>query len=376
MSGLYIHIPFCTYKCSYCNFYSIVNMNNIDIYKKYTRLLIEELKIRIKDYKQKIETIYLGGGTPSVLGHDLLKYLLDNIKDIVYTHNENKYLIKEITIESNINNINDKYINFLENIENIRLSLGIQTFNEKSLSIINRHTEKKDIINALKLINKSSLENISLDFICGLPLNSKTQIKDDILFSFDLLPKIKHASLYYLELTESLKKKWEKLLPSEEESIIYYKLASDTLESLGLKRYEISNYSLPDYNSIHNSNYWLMKDYIGIGVSASGCYNNIRYTNVKMINDYFNSISKNQIAEKESEYLDKDTRKKEFIFLSLRTVKGIDINKYNCIFNEDFYLNHKKTINSHREYFNISPKYLSIKNSYFNYADEISILLL
>ncbi|PPS21767.1 radical SAM protein, partial [Brachyspira murdochii] len=337
---------------------------------------IEELKIRIKDYKQKIETIYLGGGTPSVLGHDLLKYLLDNIKDIVYTHNENKYLIKEITIESNINNINDNYINFLENIENIRLSLGIQTFNEKSLSIINRHTEKKDIINALKLINKSSLENISIDFICGLPLNSKTQIKDDILFSFDLLPKIKHTSLYYLELTESLKKKWEKLLPSEEESIIYYKLASDTLEGLGLKRYEISNYSLPDYNSIHNSNYWLMKDYIGIGVSASGCYNNVRYTNVKMINDYFNSISKNKIAEKESEYLDKDTRKKEFIFLSLRTVKGIDINKYNCIFNEDFYLNHKKTINSHREYFNISPKYLSIKNSYFNYADEISILLL
>ncbi|WP_240516668.1 radical SAM protein [Brachyspira sp. G79] len=337
---------------------------------------MEELKIRIKDYKQKIETIYLGGGTPSVLGADLLKYLLDNILDIVYKHNENKYLIKEITIESNINNINNKYINLLESIENIRLSLGIQTFNEKSLSIINRHTNKKDIIKSLKLINKSSLENISLDFICGLPLNSKTQIRDDILFSFDLLPKIKHASLYYLELTESLKNKWEKLLPSEEESIIYYKLASDTLYSLGLKRYEVSNFAFSSYSSIHNSNYWLMKDYIGIGVSASGCYNNIRYTNVKMINDYFNSISKNQLAEKEREYLDKDTRKKEFIFLSLRTVKGIDINKYNCIFNEDFYLKHKKTINSYREYFNISPKYLSIKNSYFNYADEISILLL
>ncbi|ANN64139.1 radical SAM family heme chaperone HemW [Brachyspira hyodysenteriae] len=377
MSGLYIHIPFCTYKCSYCNFYSIVNMNKIEIYKRYIEALILELKLRISDYKSEIETIYLGGGTPSVLGADLLKYLLDNILNIVHIHNKdlNTNFIKEITIESNINDINNEYIKFLENIPNIRLSLGIQTFNEKSLYVINRHIDKKDIIKALKLINKSSLENISLDFICGLPLNSENQIVDDILFSYDLLPKLKHFSLYYLELTESLQKKWKDILPSEEESIIYYKKASDTLEGLGFKRYEVSNYSLPNYNSIHNSNYWLLKDYIGIGVSAVGCYNDNRYSNVKMIRDYFDFIDKNKLPIYENEYLDIDIRKKEFIFLSLRTVKGINIDKYNNYFNEVFYDKYYNIINNNNKYFDISNNYLSIKKSYFDYVDEISILL-
>ncbi|PTY41161.1 radical SAM family heme chaperone HemW [Brachyspira hampsonii] len=382
MSGLYIHIPFCTYKCSYCNFYSIVNMNDREIYRKYAEALISELKLRIQNYKSYIETIYFGGGTPSVFGSDLLKYLLDNILDIVYNHNrdyigsKNTDLIKEITIESNINDINLEYIKFLEKIQNIRLSLGIQTFNEKSLAVINRHTDKKDIINALKLINKSSLENISLDFICGLPLNSEMQIKDDILFSYDLLPKVKHFSLYYLELTESLHKKWKDLLPNDEESVIYYKKASDTLEGLGFKRYEVSNYSLPDYNSIHNSNYWLLKDYIGIGVSAAGCYNNNRYCNVKMLRDYFNFIDNSNLPIKENEYLDIDTRKKEFIFLSLRTVKGINIDKYNNYFNEKFYDKYYNIINNNTQYFNVYKNYLSIKKHYFDYVDEISILLL
>lgn len=375
MSGLYIHIPFCTYKCSYCNFYSIVNMNDENIYKKYIDALIIELKLRIKNYNQKIETIYLGGGTPSVLGADLLKYFLDNVLNIIDSHNGIKD-IKEITIESNINDINKEYISFLESVSNIRLSLGIQTFNEKSLSIINRYTEKRDIINALKLINKSSLENISLDFICGLPLNTENQIKDDILFSYDLLPKVKHASLYYLELTESLKKKWLDILPSDEESVIYYKKASDTLENLGLIRYEVSNFSLIGFQSIHNSNYWLLKDYLGLGVSAVGCYDNTRYENVKILKDYFNFLYNYKLPLKDKEFLDEDTRKKEFIFLSLRTVKGINIDKYNCMFNENFYLKYQKIVNNNNEYFNISNEYLSIKKYYFNYIDEISLLLL
>ena len=376
MSGLYIHIPFCTYKCSYCNFFSAVNMNSKEIYKNYVQSLISELKLRINNYKSEIETIYIGGGTPSVLGVKLLKYLLDNVLDIVYNHNKSIDLIKEITIESNINNIDKEYIKFLETIPNIRLSLGIQTFNEKSLDIINRHTDKKDIIEALKIINKSYLENISVDFICGLPLNTENQIKDDILFAFDLLPKIKHVSLYYLELTESLYKKWETLIPNDEESVLYYKKAADTLEGLGMHRYEVSNFSFPRYNSIHNSNYWLLKDYIGLGLSAVGCYNDYRYENTKNIKDYFSSISKYELPEKKSEYLDIETKKKEFIFLSLRTVKGININKYNCTFNENFYFKYKKIINSNREYFYISNEYLSIKKYYFNYIDEISLLLL
>ncbi|WP_297286112.1 radical SAM family heme chaperone HemW [uncultured Brachyspira sp.] len=375
MSGLYIHIPFCTYKCSYCNFYSVVNMNKTEIYKNYAEALISELKLRIDDYNEEIKTIYFGGGTPSVLNANLLKYLLDNILTILKNH-QNIKLIKEITIESNINDINSEYINFLESVENIRISLGLQTFNEKSLSLINRHTELEEIINALKLLNASAIENISLDFISGLPLNDKLQSKKDILKALEILPKTKHISLYYLELTKSLEEKWRDYLPKEEESVEYYKIASDTLRDLGFIRYEISNYAINNYESIHNSNYWKLKNYLGLGASAVGYYNNERYENIRNIKDYIEHTKQNKKPNREIEYIDTETQKKEFIFLSLRTVKGIDINNYNNIFKENFIDKYSSIIKNNKIYFLITDEYLSIKENYFNYADEISLLFL
>lgn len=375
MSGLYIHIPFCTYKCSYCNFFSVVNMNEKEIYKNYADALIEELKLRIDDYNEEINTIYFGGGTPSVLNANLLKYLLDNILNILKNYQDIK-LIKEITIESNINDINSEYINFLESIDNIRISLGLQTFNEKSLSIINRHTELGEIVNALKLLNASTIENISLDFISGLPLNDKFQTKKDILKALELLPKTKHISLYYLELTKSLEEKWRDYLPKEEESVEYYEISSNTLKDLGFIRYEISNYSINNYESIHNSNYWKLKNYLGLGASAVGYYNRERYENIKNVKTYIEHIKQNKKPIKEIEYIDRETQKKEFIFLSLRTVKGININNYNKMFKEDFKDKYSSIIKNNKNYFLITDEYLSIKENYFNYADEISLLFL
>lgn len=375
MSGLYIHIPFCTYKCSYCNFFSVVNMNEKEMYKNYADALIEELKLRIDDYNEEINTIYFGGGTPSVLNANLLKYLLDNILNILKNYQDIK-LIKEITIESNINDINSEYINFLESIDNIRISLGLQTFNEKSLSLINRHTELEEIVNALKIINNSTIENISLDFISGLPLNDKLQTKKDIIKALELLPKTKHISLYYLELTKSLEEKWRDYLPKEEESVEYYEISSNTLKDLGFIRYEISNYSINNYESIHNSNYWKLKNYLGLGASAVGYYNRERYENIRNIKDYIEHIKQNKKPAKEIEYIDRETQKKEFIFLSLRTVKGININNYNKMFKEDFKDKYSSIIKNNKNYFLITDEYLSIKENYFNYADEISLLFL
>ncbi|WP_302279838.1 radical SAM family heme chaperone HemW [Brachyspira pilosicoli] len=375
MSGLYIHIPFCTYKCSYCNFFSVVNMNEKEMYKNYADALIEELKLRIDDYNEEMNTIYFGGGTPSVLNANLLKYLLDNILNILKNYQDIK-LIKEITIESNINDINSEYINFLESIDNIRISLGLQTFNEKSLSLINRHTELEEIVNALKIINNSTIENISLDFISGLPLNDKFQTKKDIIKALELLPKTKHISLYYLELTKSLEEKWRDYLPKEEESVEYYEISSNTLKDLGFIRYEISNYSINNYESIHNSNYWKLKNYLGLGASAVGYYNRERYENIKNVKTYIEHIKQNKKPIKEIEYIDRETQKKEFIFLSLRTVKGININNYNKMFKEDFKDKYSSIIKNNKNYFLITDEYLSIKENYFNYADEISLLFL
>lgn len=374
---LYIHIPFCVYKCAYCNFYSVINMNSPDLYKKYLDALIKEFEIRIKDYKKNIETIYIGGGTPSIIGAKMLEYFFEKLFEVINKNNNDEIdEIKEITIEFNINDINKESLKVISQIKNIRLSIGIQTFNEESLKIINRKTDKNDIIEALKLINKSNIENISVDFICGLPLNDKEQSKKDILQAFDLLPKIKHISLYYLELNDSLKNKWRDFLPVEEDCVYYYNLAKETIESFGLIRYEISNYAFSNYESIHNSGYWDLKDYLGIGAGAFGCYKNSRYENTKNIKDYLEVLSQNKLPVKNIEYLDSDTRKKEFIFLSLRTSKGINFLNYKKLFKEDFIDKHSEIINRHTKYFIISKEYLSIKKIYFDYADEISLLFL
>lgn len=374
---LYIHIPFCNHKCGYCNFYSVVNMNSPDLYKKYLDALIKEYEIRIDDFANDIDTIYIGGGTPSIIGAKLLEYFLSELFEVINKNSKNnKNEIKEITIEFNVCDINKDSLNVISSIKNIRLSVGIQTFNENSLKIIKRQTDKEDIINALKLINKSSIENISADFICGLPLNNKEQSKKDILLAFDLLPKIKHISLYYLELNDFLKNKWEDFLPSEEDSVIYYNIAAKTVESLGLFRYEISNYAICGYESIHNGAYWELKDYLGIGAGAFGCYKNNRYENTKNIKNYLEILSQNKLPVQNIEYLDMEKRKKEFIFLSLRTVKGINFLYYKKLFKEDFMDKYSKIINEHAKYFVISKEYLSIKKIYFDYADEIILFLL
>ena len=373
---LYIHIPFCAHKCGYCNFYSVVNMNSPDLYKKYLDALIKEFEIRINDFKNNsdkdIETIYIGGGTPSIIGANMLEYFFDKLFKVINCNDK----IKEITIEFNINDINEDSLNIISQIKNIRLSIGIQTFNEDSLKIINRQTKKEDIINVLKLINKSELKNISADFICGLPLNDREQSKKDIVFAFDLLPKIKHISLYYLELNDFLKNKWKEFLPSEEDSVGYYNIAAETIEKFGLKRYEISNYAVSGYESIHNSGYWNLKDYLGIGAGAFGCYKNSRYENTKNIKEYLDIVSENKFPTKNIEYLDAEKRKREFIFLSLRTAKGINFLYYKKLFKEDFIDKYSKIINKHLEYFIISKEYLSIKKIYFDYADEIILLLM
>ena len=141
-------------------------------------------------------------------------------------------------------------------------------------------------------------------------------------------------------------------------------------------RYEISNYAFSNYESIHNSGYWDLKDYLGIGAGAFGCYKNNRYENIKNIKDYLKVLSQNKLPVKNIEYLDSDTRKKEFIFLSLRTSKGINFLNYKKLFKEDFIDKHSEIINKHTKYFIISKEYLSIKKIYFDYADEIILLLL
>lgn len=369
-SGLYIHIPFCENKCLYCNFFSAVNMNDYEVFERYLNAVILEYDIRIKDFNTKIDTVYIGGGTPSIIGYKLLDSFLERLFKRLSD-------IKEITIEFNVNHVEENILKVISGLKNARVSLGVQTFDEHILETIKRKTKKEDILHAIKLIDNSLVDNISLDFICALPLSLADTTAKDISYAFNILPKIKHISLYYLETSNALYNKWKDILPHEETAIKAYENAIEVLRSFDIKRYEVSNFSLnSDYASKHNMHYWKLDDYLALGASAFGCYENIRYENTKNIKNYMSYIENSDIekATATKEYLDKMTRKKEFIFLSLRTIQGINLKEYERIFEERFLGIYQNIILQYKKYFNITEEYVCVYEEYFNYIDEISLL--
>ena len=334
-SGLYIHIPFCSYRCHYCNFFSQINKSDNDLYSNYLNFLIKEYKLHTKNINLNIDTIYIGGGTPSVIPYNLYKSFFDELFSMIdYSK------IKEFTFEINPEFLDDNLLNLLSSYKNIRISLGVQTLNEKSLKFINRQTTKLDIYNALKkLENYNELNKISLDFICGLPFTDINTVSNDIEECVNLSSKVNHISLYYLELDgkENLKKKWHDFLMNEDDVIISHDNALNKMKSLGFDGYEIANFARSeDTKSKHNIHYWNLDDYIGLGLSASGCYNDKRYKNTSSIKQYEESINSNNLAFDSFEYIDMSIKEKEFIFLSLRQSSGIILNDYKKIFNTNF----------------------------------------
>lgn len=369
-SGLYIHIPFCENKCTYCNFFSVTSINSESLFKKYLDCLIKEYDIRAADFKSDIDTVYIGGGTPSIVGYKLLDNFLGELMKRLSG-------IKEITVEFNINHVNTDILDVISKVKNVRISLGVETFNEKILETINRKTKIEDIEKSLKLINKYSIDNISLDFICALPYSDIKTTKDDISRSLDLTDKIKHISLYYLELEDAIYRKWRLILPDEDTAISSHEAALEVLNSSGFKRYEVSNFAKSEnYISKHNMHYWHLDDYIALGASAVGCYDDIRYKNTVRIKDYIKYLDEGFRAPFTEEYLNLETRKKEFIFLSLRTISGISLKNYERLFKEDFLTNYSDIILKNSEYFHVTNEYIYVYEKYFNYVDEISLLLL
>jgi len=359
--GLYIHIPFCKQKCLYCDFFSYSNFDD-SIFDKYLSYILKELEIRLKDFNSTntiIDTIYIGGGTPSLIDASIYKYFFDKLFNIIDKNN-----IVELTIELNPESTNKELLDYISSFSFSRISLGIQTTNEKSLNEIARIAKLSDIDNALEIIKNSAIKNISVDFIHSLPYNIIGETKKDISYVLEKID-IKHMSIYFLELEEPsiVKKKWDSITLNDDDSVDDFLNVLDYIYSLDFKRYEISNFSLADkYKSKHNLHYWDMDDYIGLGLSSVGSYNNIRYTNTTDMKKYFYAIDNNNL-EQSVEELDNEIRKKEFIFLSLRKSIGLNIDAYNKLFNEDFRTLYLEII---RKY----EKHLIIKNGYIYLTDH------
>ena len=328
MAGLYLHVPFCSSKCSYCAFYSVTNNQ---LKQDYIEAICKELYLRkqfFKDihfknnqFKPLVNTVYFGGGTPSCLD----EYAFEKIFNAIYDCFGNSF--EEVTIECNPDDITLSYAKILKKYAN-RISLGIQTFNNDQLKLINRRHNAEEAIRAVDIIKEVGISNISIDLIFGFPKETLTEGLFDIDQAIKL--NVQHVSAYSLMFEEGTKlyhllkkKKIEQI--SEELSVEMYDVLIDKLSEAGLAQYEISNFAKPGFESRHNSSYWNETPYLGVGPSAHSYNLLTRSWNVSNVSQYIKSISKD-ILPFEEELIDDITRYNDLVTTALRTKKGILLN--------------------------------------------------
>ncbi|WP_367670636.1 radical SAM family heme chaperone HemW [Sodalis-like secondary symbiont of Drepanosiphum platanoidis] len=262
--SLYIHIPWCVTKCNYCDFHSYKIKKN-DLYDEYCKHILNDL---LKDIQlienRKINSIFIGGGTPSILNPNLIKNLLFKINKLISFKNN-----IEITIEINPNNFNKEKLIIYKNSGINRISIGVQSFENKKLKLIGRDHKKNNIIDTIKIINNNKIKNFNIDIMYGLPQQTVNQAINDIKKAISLKPS--HISWYQLTIEpKTLFYSNPPILPND--TILYniYEIGNKLLNKSGYIQYEISSYANKNFKCKHNLNYWKFGDYIGIGCGAHG----------------------------------------------------------------------------------------------------------
>ena len=319
MSALYIHIPLCLSRCFYCDFYSTTGLDRKDLLLDG---ICKEMDLR-KDYLkgETIRTIYVGGGTPSILSANEIGKILEKVIKSFDCCPE------EITLETNPDDLSLHYIRSLRELPVNRISIGVQSFYDADLKRMNRRHTSSQAINAVKKCQDAGFDNISIDLIYGLPGQTLEQWKKNLQIAVDL--QVSHISAYHLTYEKGTEffKQWKqgKISPTEEAlSEAMFNTLKNKLKEGGFQQYEISNFAKPGMESKHNSSYWNDVPYIGLGPSAHS-YNRIsRQWNVSDINAYLDALEKGKPFY-ETEELDKNTRYNDFIITSLRTMDGMDI---------------------------------------------------
>ncbi len=326
-SAMYVHIPFCKSICSYCDFAKV--FYNEEYANKYIDILLTQIK---NDNLDKLSSIYVGGGTPSALNHSLLERLLKCLSNLLSVDGE-------FCVEVNPETIDEEKMKLFANHGVNRLSIGVQTFDEKILKLLNRKHSLEDVKECVRLANKYNISNYSFDFIYGIYDQRMKVIKKDLEIALSLNPK--HLSLYSLMIEKHTKLYIEQYPQLEEEKVReMYDYIYEHLTKNGFDRYEVSNFSLPGYESRHNLVYWKNKEYCAYGLGASAYLNGVRTTNTRSLNKFLNGeITHNEevIGNKEYEF--------EYIMLRLRLEEGIDLDEYNSIFKENFLEKFQKPIN-------------------------------
>ncbi len=326
--GIYIHIPFCKKKCSYCDFKSFENINE-NIKKEYIEALIKEIQLTKNNSNYIVSTIYIGGGTPSFIDEKYIKEILQAIYK--------KWEIKpevEITIEINPGTINKSKLEAYRMMGINRLSIGLQSTNDYLLKKIGRIHNYQDFLDTYILARKTGFENINVDLMLALPEQTLENLMQSVRKIINLNPE--HISIYSLileentELFSKVQKGEEALVKDELEREMYWK-SKEAFEEAGYIHYEISNYSKKGYESKHNQNCWSQKEYLGFGIAAHSYLEEKRFCNIDNLNKYIENIKKGNLEENriiEEKNRTKENIAKEYMMLGLRKIEGVSISEF------------------------------------------------
>ena len=317
--GLYVHIPFCRSKCRYCGFYS-QPVEKYDVERLITAIIAE-----LGRYKaESVETVYIGGGSPSCLTEKELLKLIGYIK--------NRWSnIEEFTIECNPGQVNFQMLSSIRNLGVNRISIGAQSFNQAELEFLGRKHNSDDIFNAVSAAKQAGFDNISIDLIFAIPGTTIQSWRQNLEQAINL--GVTHISAYSLSYEDGTILK--QLLHNgaiqaieEETDRQMYELTIDMLEVAGFEHYEISNFAKPRFRCRHNMRYWQNLPYIGIGPAAASCFDNKRTKNIADINKYIQAIESNKSIIDEVINLSEKDVASETAVLNLRTIDGIDTENY------------------------------------------------
>lgn len=332
MAGIYLHIPFCKRRCIYCDFFSTTQSEKKT---NYVEALCRELEMRHSYLgEERIETIYFGGGTPSQLDKEDFERIFSLLYKVYSISPE-----AEITLEANPDDLTPAYIEMLRSLPFNRISMGIQTFNDRTLKILHRRHTAQQAIEAFKHCRKAGFQNISIDLMYGLPGETLESWEADLQQAISMHPE--HISAYHLIYEENtplwkLREEHQLKEVEEELSLSFFTTLIHRLKEQGYEHYEISNFCLPGFHSRHNSSYWTGVKYLGCGPSAHSYNGTSRQWNVASLDKYIQGIH-NKKPEYEIEELNLYTRYNDFVITAIRTSWGMSLSRLKTDFGDTLY---------------------------------------
>jgi len=339
--GLYLHVPFCMKKCKYCDFLSWAGSEEEQ--ETYVQGLLKE----IESYREfakgyKVSTVFLGGGTPSILSGEQIERILGAVSDVFMMDKH-----AEITLETNPGTVTEEKLRSYKKAGINRLSIGLQSVKNENLKLLGRIHTYEEFLQSYELARQEGFKNISVDLISSLPGQTLEFWKEELQEIVRLNPE--HVSVYQLILEEGTPfyetyADHPELLPDEEVSREIYLSTGRILSEAGYEQYEISNYAKPGQESRHNLKYWDRADYLGLGLGAASMVRNIRMTNTRDLKTYLGHCSQPKTMREDVQFLEEPRQMEEFMFLGLRKTRGVSRKEFHRVFGRDMDMVYEKTL--------------------------------